>query len=55
MDKVLTPAFPDEEQLKYYLYRLGRAMAGNVHDKRWHVLIGERDSSKVCINFGIHQ
>ena len=49
VDKVLLPAFPNEEQWNYYLYRLSRAMAGNVHDKRWHICIGERDSSKVRI------
>jgi hypothetical protein len=46
MEKLIIPAFPNEEQQKYYLHRLGRAMAGDVEDKKWHVCIGERNSSK---------
>mmetsp|Transcript_36926 Transcript_36926/g.92763 ORF Transcript_36926/g.92763 Transcript_36926/m.92763 type:complete len:826 (-) Transcript_36926:213-2690(-) len=50
IDKVLAPAFPDKDQLQYFLHRLARGLAGDVYDKRWHVCIGERNSSKgvVC-------
>jgi len=46
MEKIIIPAFPDKEQQDYYLYRLGRAIAGDVSDKTWHVNFGERNSSK---------
>jgi len=46
MEKIIIPAFPDKEQQEYYLYRLGRAIAGDVSDKTWHVNFGERNSSK---------
>jgi len=46
IDKVLQPAFPDKDQLQYFLYRLARGLAGDICDKKWHVCIGERNSSK---------
>jgi hypothetical protein len=49
INRVLIPSFPDKEQRDFYLYRMARCMAGDIYDKRWHICIGERNSSKgVC-------
>jgi hypothetical protein len=46
MDRVLIPILPDAQQRNYFLHCVSRALAGEVFDKRWYVLIGERNSGK---------
>jgi hypothetical protein len=46
MERVLKPIFPDEKQMKHYLYRMARSLAGEVSDKLWHICIGERNCGK---------
>jgi hypothetical protein len=49
MAKILTPIFPKRDQLDYFLHCLARALAGEIFDKKWYVLIGERNSGKGVI------
>jgi hypothetical protein len=46
MDKILKPIFDNEEQLKYVLHSLSRAMAGYVEDKKWFNWVGMRNCGK---------
>ena len=47
--------FPDEETMKYYLKWLARSLAGHSTDKRWGMMIGNRDSGKGVIQVGLEQ
>jgi hypothetical protein len=46
LDRVIKPMFPDEGQRDYFLHCLARALAGEIHDKKWYLCMGERDSGK---------
>jgi hypothetical protein len=46
MKDVLETIFPNPEQLQYFLHCVSRALAGELYDKKWYVLIGERNSGK---------
>ena len=51
MERVIIPIFPVKEIRNYMLNRFARGLAGKIHDKIWHVCIGERNSGKgvMCI------
>ena len=44
--RVLQPIFPDMAQLIYFLHCTARALAGNIEDKKWYIVTGERNSGK---------
>ena len=46
MEKIIEPSFPNEEERKYYFYRLARALAGHIEDKIWILNKGSRNCGK---------
>ena len=44
--RVLDPIFKQPEKRAYVLHCYARALAGRIHDKKWHVCMGERNSGK---------
>jgi len=49
MDKVIIPILPDEEERKYFIYCISRALAGKYEDKKWFINKGSRNSGKGVI------
>ena len=46
MKKVIIPILPDEEERKYFIYCISRALAGKYEDKKWFINKGSRNSGK---------
>jgi hypothetical protein len=44
--RVLDPIFKQPEKRVYVLHCYARALAGCIHDKKWHICMGERNSGK---------
>jgi hypothetical protein len=44
--RVLDPIFKQPEKRVYVLHCYARALAGRIHDKKWHICMGERNSGK---------
>lgn len=55
ISRVLHPVFGNKERLEYYLYCVARAIAGDVSDKVWYVMWGERNSGKGVCNLLIEK
>lgn len=49
MEKIIIPILPDEEERKYFLYCIARALAGKYEDKKWFINKGSRNSGKGVI------
>lgn len=49
MEKIIVPILPDEEERKYLLYVISRALAGKYEDKKWYINKGSRNSGKGVI------
>jgi len=49
MKKVIIPILPDEEERKYFIYCISRALAGKYEDKKWFINKGSRNSGKGVI------
>ena len=49
MEKIIVPILPDEEERKYFLYVISRALAGKYEDKKWYINKGSRNSGKGVI------
>ena len=49
MEKIIIPILPDEEERKYFIYCLSRALAGKYEDKKWFINKGSRNSGKGVI------
>ena len=49
MKKIIIPILPYEEERKYFLYCISRALAGKYEDKKWFINKGSRNSGKGVI------
>ena len=49
MQKVIVPILPNEEERKYFIYCISRALAGKYEDKKWFINKGSRNSGKGVI------
>lgn len=49
MEKIIIPILPDEEERKYFIYCIARALAGKYEDKKWFINKGSRNSGKGVI------
>lgn len=49
MEQIIIPILPNEEERKYFIYRLARALAGCYTDKKWFINKGSRNSGKGVI------
>ena len=49
MKEIIIPIYPEEDERKYFMFCMARALAGHYKDKKWIVKKGSRNSGKGVI------